>query len=65
MEKGSARRPWVEGGMQIETGHEYSNVQLVATTAVARERHSFPPIGAAATIAPRVHHARAPRTTRD
>ncbi|CAL1688302.1 unnamed protein product [Lasius platythorax] len=27
--------------MQIETGHEYSNVQLVATTTVARERHSF------------------------
>lgn len=66
VEKGSARRPWVEGGMQIETGHEYSNVQLVATTSPWRgNRHSFPSIGAAATIAPRVHHARASRTTGD
>lgn len=38
--------------MQIGTGHEYSNVQLVLTARRSRgERHSVPPIGATATIA--------------
>jgi len=37
---GSRRRPWIGRGMQIETGHEYSNVQLILTRRLRENRHS-------------------------